>query len=268
MTSDNENAALAPAPQAEPQPQVQQATAIPTHTVHQAEKPKASRWAGLKQRIISGIVMLVVTLLCTVAPPMVFAAFVMIVAMLMYQEWCELVKKAPVLNRFASLIYVGLPAWSLVALRFLQPNAEANTIFSAQAHPGFVLYLFAMIWATDTAAYIGGKALGARLLWESISPGKTWEGLGVGVVASMIIGALGSTILEYPDGIVQGAVIGLLVALLGQAGDLYESWVKRQAGVKDSSNLIPGHGGILDRVDALVFAAPFFTIWMIVALTS
>src|SRR5436305_571105 len=119
-----------------------------------------------------------------------------------------------------------------------------------------ILLLFAIIWLGDTAAYYGGRAMGRHLLAPQVSPKKTVEGAIAGLIGSVIAGVAGAIWLHVP---VPGMIwISAATALAGQLGDLAESVLKRSAGVKDSSSIIPGHGGILDRLDSLFFAAPVF----------
>jgi phosphatidate cytidylyltransferase len=141
--------------------------------------------------------------------------------------------------------YLGLPALALVALR-----NEPGSGFA------LVLWLLLVVWATDIAAYFVGRGLGGPKLAPLISPGKTWAGLlggmaGAGLVGGAVAGPLGGLFWV-------GAVVGALLAVVAQIGDLFESAVKRRAGVKDSGTLIPGHGGLLDRLDGLLFSAPAY----------
>jgi phosphatidate cytidylyltransferase len=117
---------------------------------------------------------------------------------------------------------------------------------------------FVVAWGNDTAAYFAGHSFGRHKMFERISPKKTWEGFAGGVAGS-VVGALAVRWLLAPQalGIGAAAVVGLGAAVLGPLGDLAESMVKRAAGVKDSGNTIPGHGGLLDRIDALLFVAPW-----------
>jgi phosphatidate cytidylyltransferase len=117
------------------------------------------------------------------------------------------------------------------------------------------------IWACDSLAYYGGKFFGKHKLFERVSPKKTWEG----AVAGFIGGITGVLLVRYLFiqagetfylDVLQVSIIGALGGSLGQLGDLAESWLKRDAGVKDSSSIIPGHGGVLDRFDSLLFVAP------------
>ncbi len=143
-----------------------------------------------------------------------------------------------------SWLYCGVLIASLVALRL-------------RFGVGWVILSFVTTWANDTAAYFAGHAFGRHKLMERISPKKTWEGFAGGVAGS-VAGALATRWLLLPE-LAPGAavVIGLGAAVLGPLGDLAESMVKRAAGVKDSSRIIPGHGGLLDRIDALLFVAPW-----------
>lgn len=144
----------------------------------------------------------------------------------------------------AGQIYVGLPVLALLLLR---------------AHPqGFAatLWTMAIVWVCDSGAYFAGRAIGGPKLAPTISPNKTWAGLIGGLIAAVAFSA--AFFWLAPGLAIDGwlVVVSPLVAISSQLGDLYESHLKRVAGVKDSGNLLPGHGGILDRLDGLVFAAP------------
>ena len=114
---------------------------------------------------------------------------------------------------------------------------------------------FGCIWAADIGAYIMGKWLGKTRL-SDISPKKTVEGAFFGLVGSIIVGEIGAWYLEWPYWYLTGMVLGVLIGIVSLLGDLTESMMKRDAGVKDSGQIIPGHGGILDRTDSYVFTAP------------
>ncbi len=111
-----------------------------------------------------------------------------------------------------------------------------------------------MVWSTDIAAYFNGRALGGPKLAPRFSPGKTWSGAIGGAAAAVAGGILVASLVVAPGGWMVPAV-ALLLSVVAQAGDLGESWVKRRFGAKDSGTLLPGHGGVLDRVDGLVAAA-------------
>ncbi|MBK8541996.1 MAG: phosphatidate cytidylyltransferase [Ardenticatenia bacterium] len=149
-------------------------------------------------------------------------------------------------------VAIALPLAHLVGLRQLSwPHPQA-------AGPAWLLVVLGLVWANDSAAYLAGRAFGRRPFFASISPKKTWEGAVAGMLACGLLGAglprlagAGFSLTAW-----QGLWIGLVVALAGTTGDLMESVMKRQAGVKDSGTLMPGHGGILDRVDSLIWVAP------------
>jgi phosphatidate cytidylyltransferase len=142
------------------------------------------------------------------------------------------------------IVLVGLPAVALVWLRSL-PEIGLSVL----------LWLLIVVWATDSAAYVVGRRVGGARLAPSISPGKTWSGLGGGVIGA----SLASVLMAWTLGserLVHAAGLGAGFAVIAQLGDLAESMLKRRAGVKDSGSLIPGHGGILDRVDGFLLTAP------------
>ncbi len=148
------------------------------------------------------------------------------------------------------VLYIGIPALSLIWLRHEQ-GSEAL----------LVLWLFVIVWATDTGAYMVGSAIGGPKLLPSISPNKTWSGAVGGIAVAGLIGltlsiAMGGSALA-------GAVTAMSLAVLAHCGDLFESMLKRRARVKHSGHLIPGHGGMLDRLDGLMFAAPALALVML-----
>jgi phosphatidate cytidylyltransferase len=133
--------------------------------------------------------------------------------------------------------------------------------------PALLLLPLVLTWTNDTAAYVGGRSLGRRKLIPAVSPGKTVEGAVAGIVGTAIIGALyGHFILDealaLPLGVGFGLLAGLIMSPVAQLGDLAESLLKREAGVKDSGTLLPGHGGVLDRFDSLFFTIPA-TYWLL-----
>ncbi len=139
---------------------------------------------------------------------------------------------------------IGLPA---VALIWLRSVPELGL--------GLLLWLLIVVWTTDTAAYVVGRRVGGPRLAPLISPGKTWSGLGGGVIGASLAGAITLWALGS-ERLVHAAGLGAAFAVLAQLGDLAESALKRRAGVKDSGSLIPGHGGVLDRVDGFLLTAP------------
>ena len=145
---------------------------------------------------------------------------------------------------------------------FIRSLPEVRGTSPAQPTEGFILLLLPVLvtWAGDTCAYFGGKMRGRRRLAPHVSPGKTVEGSVAGLLGAVAIGfALGFLLDDYanfPIAPTTGALIGFLLGIAGQLGDLAESRLKREAGVKDSGSILPGHGGMLDRFDALFFTIP------------
>jgi phosphatidate cytidylyltransferase len=149
----------------------------------------------------------------------------------------------------AALAYAGIAAVSLALLRG-DDGAGLKV----------VLFLFAVVWATDIAAYFTGKALGGPKLAPSISPGKTWSGA-IGGTAAGVVAGVAAAAAAGSGAMAVVTVAAFVLAVVAQAGDLFESAVKRRFGVKDSSRIIPGHGGLMDRVDGLVAAG--FALYLI-----
>ena len=128
---------------------------------------------------------------------------------------------------------------------------------------GWIVLLVLGVWAYDTGAYFIGKRFGKRKFLTHISPSKTYAGLIGGIVAATVVSGLILVGLGQPA--VSALIVGPLVSLAAQAGDLAESMLKRAAGAKDSGTLIPGHGGVLDRVDSFLFAAPVLALYVVAA---
>jgi phosphatidate cytidylyltransferase len=162
---------------------------------------------------------------------------------------CVLTPPAELTNKYRGLWAAGGVVYAGVA--FLGPALlrRGNDLgFSA------FLYLAATVWMTDICAYLVGRAVGGPLLWPQVSPRKTWAG----VVGGLAGGVAGGTLVAYAAGTGSLAVVGviaLLLSALAQAGDLFESAIKRHFGAKDTSQLIPGHGGLMDRLDGFLVAA-------------
>jgi len=169
--------------------------------------------------------------------------------------WPILLLGAPLAAGLAALIPGGAP--HRTALGALYLGGPAAVVLWLRQDPrggaGCVLWLLAVVAATDTLAYAAGRTIGGPRLAPAISPGKTWAGLAGGLFGATLVGAAGGALLGWPWAAAGG--LGALLALVAQGGDLFESWLKRRAGVKDSGALLPGHGGILDRIDGLLPAA-------------
>ncbi|WP_019613183.1 phosphatidate cytidylyltransferase [Psychromonas ossibalaenae] len=152
--------------------------------------------------------------------------------------------------------------WGMVLLRSV--NMHHDFYYGAE----LLMFVFLVVWAADTGAYFCGKKFGKHKLAPSVSPGKTIEGFLGGLVSSMLVALLGSIYFAIPTDKMAFFFVGaLLTNVVSALGDLNESIFKREAGLKDSGNLLPGHGGILDRIDSLTAAVPVFAliylIWLI-----
>ena len=159
--------------------------------------------------------------------------------------------------------YVSLLAF-VVRLGHVAPILPSGApLANLGAQVGWILLLVLGVWAYDTGAYFVGRRFGRRRFLVHISPSKTYAGLVGGTVAATAVVAVLLAGLGQPP--VAGLVLGPLLAIASQAGDLAESLLKRAAGAKDSGTLIPGHGGILDRIDSFLFAAPVVTLYVVVA---
>ncbi len=151
----------------------------------------------------------------------------------------------------SGVIYIGAAALSLMALRV-----------DAAHGMWVVIGLFLTIWAADTGAFVSGRVLGGPRLIPSLSPNKTWSGIAGGIVFPAA--ALGFYVSYLHGDGWRAALLGAVLAVAGHAGDLFESWVKRRVGRKNSGGLIPGHGGVLDRIDSTLFVAPLAAILIFV----
>src|SRR3984893_18351802 len=148
---------------------------------------------------------------------------------------------------FGGIVYAGLLP---VSAAVLHDSAE----YGARS----IVWLFAIVWGTDVFAYFGGHLIGGAKLWPKISPSKTWSGTLSGVLAGAFLGAaIGAQGLGDPWRAVPLFALGLAAAAVSQGGDIFESWVTRYFGAKDSSGLISGHGGFIDRLDGFIAAAVF-----------
>ena len=170
---------------------------------------------------------------------------------------CELFRQRenPIMNIGATLlgvVYVALP----MAMLLFVPISMGGW------QPWMVLFFIFTIWANDVFAYLVGVTMGKHKMCPTISPKKSWEGFFGGLVGALCMGVAAAKILEMD--IKMWCGLALVAAVSGVLGDLLESMFKRKAGVKDSGNVIPGHGGVLDRFDALILATPFVCVYLLV----
>ena len=240
-------------------------------------------------RLASGVAMGAVAGACILAGPLSFAVLVVVVTLVLSWEWGRLVHgreadlviavhvgAAGVAAVLAAAGFVGLGLLTLAigAILALLLSLGANSLFSGFGVFYAGLPAVALIWLrsdsdlgltavtfliltvviSDTAGFLAGRLLGGPKLWPRVSPNKTWAGVVGALAASSIAGALFSLAVAHGSAM-RLAIAGALLSIVAQAGDLVESAIKRRFGAKDASSLIPGHGGVMDRVDGLVAAA-------------
>jgi phosphatidate cytidylyltransferase len=252
-----------------------------------------SRWTDLVPRVVSAIVMITLALVTLVEGGGVFAAFWFAASLAIHWEWQRMVGGAQPLLRFlvgaaalaaaAYLVPASLDAaifiifagaavlawaagpgkrlWSAGGLLYAAALVTSVCLLRDSLFDGFeaVLWLFAVVWGTDVMAYFGGRVIGGRKLLPRISPSKTWAGLLCGLICGTLIGvSILDLVAAVPgESVLSILLLGLVVSVVSQGGDLLESSVKRHFGIKDTSRLIPGHGGVMDRLDGFLAASTF-----------
>ena len=183
--------------------------------------------------------------------------FPILFTLLIFELWRK--KKNPLLNTAVTIfgwIYVVLPFFLMIQLN----NYDSSIHSETGSYFPLLAGMFILIWMNDTFAYLSGRFFGKTKLIERISPNKTWEGTIGGILFTMASGvAIG--LLFDPERQFFWIISALIIAPCSSLGDLLESLFKRNMGVKDSGNILPGHGGILDRFDATLFTVPFFVSW-------
>lgn len=252
--------------------------------IRASERPRSD----LVVRAIAGVAMIAVALAALLAGGIVFWLVTVVIALFMMAEWCDLHRVPARTKRIAQytlsvplalmapaslivqihefftigvlagaaffivivtrrpqlglgVLYCGLPVLALMLIR----RQDEGIVFT--------LWALALVWACDIGAYFAGRTIGGPKLAPRISPNKTWAGLIGGVIAASAFAAFMHLHYGLP---MRMTLATPVLAVLAQAGDLYESWLKRRAGVKDSGNILPGHGGVMDRLDGLVPVAP------------
>lgn len=211
---------------------------------------KLSEITSLQQRIISAIILAPLVLGIVYAGGISFYILLTVAAFIMYWEWVRMTKSSEkkIIWWISGILYIVIPSISLGYIMHFGSNVM------------FVVLFF--IWSVDIGAYFAGKTIGGPKIAPKISPNKTWAGLFGAMVASSILLIIATSNSDYfPDiNIIYIIITSILLSVLAQTGDFFESWVKRKFNVKDSSNIIPGHGGLLDRLDGLLFISPAIAI--------
>ncbi len=228
-----------------------------------------SRLCGVKDdnaQVIYAIVVGAVALFCLYSP---FVSSAIVVSMLIglifwlcvpiqfyLTPVLQPIKEPSMIWLLVGILVLPIAAISIQYLRSYS-NADSN---------GLLLYALAVVWVMDIGAYFSGRQFGKRKLAPLISPGKSWEGVYGGVACAAALFALSFIFVDWPDGTFYKLLVATLFAAAASVlGDLFESRIKRAAGMKDSSQLLPGHGGVLDRIDGVIAALPvfaFFWSWM------
>ncbi len=229
-----------------------------------------NRFSGLKVRVLSGLVLAPLMVAIIVAGEYWFMGLMVLAALVSLHEWYGFSKdgKWPLATLLLGLVYLSIAFASYVGLRF-----------SFEAGAWLALAAILCVWASDIGAYFAGKFIGGPKMCPKLSPKKTWAGL----IGSMLSCALMLEAFLFAAPSMAGLLntntgllpenswlcvfaAGLLLGIVGQAGDLFISFFKRRAHLKDTGHLIPGHGGLLDRIDALLLVAPVFLLICVVML--
>ena len=154
------------------------------------------------------------------------------------------------------ILYVAVP-FCLMNFIIFPAYPGGNPVFT----PGILTGIFLVVWVYDSMAYLGGSLFGKHKIHEKISPQKSWEGFISGTVFALVMGALNAVIFQSP-GLFNWLAMAFLTVIFGTLGDLFESKIKRKLKVKDSGSVLPGHGGLLDRFDSLLFVIPVIFVWL------
>jgi len=200
----------------------------------------------LARRSMVGVLLIAIALLAAALGGYAFAILVAIAACVMLYEWRRIIHGWGFGWQVAGFVYALVPALALLWIR------ERFEVDGVSLGLELLLWVFVTTWSVDIGAYFAGRSIGGPKLAPSISPNKTWAGLIGGMTAAALFGGLWAWLLQLPPILI---LFAAPFAAAAQGGDLFESWLKRRAGVKDSGDWLPGHGGALDRLDGLVVVA-------------
>ena len=198
----------------------------------------------LSKRIASAIVLVAIAVPIILLGGLPFFLMCLALTLILNFEWFSMVRKASV-SRLWYLFGIPYAAIPILCLPFIREQPSPDGLW-------LILLLFLVVWASDIFAYFAGRHFGGPKLMPTVSPNKTWSGAIGGLSGALLVGFVFAIYVDLSP--VMAVVGSVIMSVFSQAGDLFESWFKRRFGVKDSSNLIPGHGGFLDRVDGLLTA--------------
>ena len=202
--------------------------------------------SDLLGRSAAAVMLVALALVAAVLGGYLFAGLIAVAACIMLFEWRRIVDGWGIGWQVAGFVYALVPALAVLWIRD-RYQVEGNP-----AGLELLVWVFIVTWSVDIGAYFAGRTIGGPKLAPAISPNKTWAGLIGGVIAAAIGGAVWSQTVALPSATYW---LAPLFAVAAQGGDLFESWLKRRAGIKDSGTWLPGHGGALDRLDGLVVVA-------------
>jgi len=229
----------------------------------QIEFYNSAKHKDIKAQYIPGILITILILLTVnseFSNPLLIAIIIIALFIFIFEMFRS--QSSAIINTAVTFLGVIYPGLFLASLIFLRSNIENLSITSSA---GFILTLFVSIWACDTFAYFVGVPLGKHRLFEKVSPKKSIEGAIGGLAGALLVFIAVHYFKWYSISLEMAVLSGFIVGIFGQTGDLVESWFKRDTGVKDSSSILPGHGGFLDRFDSLIFVSPIFYIIYLVA---
>ena len=214
---------------------------------------------------ISGIIKGII-LLFTVQTEQWLVGSLLLIVCLMFILATEMFRGQKNVSANIGVTILGVFYIPFLLASFLYLRSYVDSLYLQVANSGFkfILIVFATIWICDTFAYGFGKAFGKHKLYEKVSPNKSIEGAVAGVIGSILTFVLVKYLNILPISILEVFIFGIVIGIVGQTGDLVESWFKRDAGVKDSSSLLPGHGGMLDRFDSLIFVSPAMLVLIVI----
>ncbi|MCD8436942.1 phosphatidate cytidylyltransferase [Tenacibaculum dicentrarchi] len=213
------------------------------------------------KNVLPYVLLIAIIYISTIKIPLYFSGFLIgfsflgLIGLLYYLITTKPIKTKQTSQKITlHIVYLILPFYFLIKLPFIKENY----------HPNIIIYIILLIWTNDSFAFLVGKNFGKHKLFESVSPKKTIEGFMGGMFFAILGAFLIEEFGEYPKyfSILNWIFIAIIVTVFGSLGDLVESKFKRQANIKDSGTIMPGHGGLLDRLDSLFFLAPFVYLYI------